>query len=105
FVLFLDVFHVGLGGSYNIRKPLVDALDRVIGPDDLVGVMTPDMSPSDIAFARKTTTIDGMLRRYWYWGERDRLNPPDPKDERYLTCYPEVRYGNIARRMIERRHE
>ena len=48
-------------GSYNIRKPLVDALDKVIGADDLVGVMTPEMSASDITFARKTTTIDGML--------------------------------------------
>jgi VWFA-related protein len=105
FVLFLDVFHVGLGGSYTIRKPLVDALDRVISADDLVGVMTPDMSPSDIAFARKTTTIDGMLRRYWYWGERDRLVPPDPKDRRYEECYPPLAYPGIAKRMIERRHE
>jgi hypothetical protein len=61
FVLFLDTYHVEIAGSHNIRRPLVDALDRVIGPDDLVGVMTPDMSPTDITFARKTTTIDGIL--------------------------------------------
>ena len=79
FVLFLDIYHVDVDGSHNIRKPLVDALDRVIGADDLVGVMTPEMSARDITFARKTTTIDGMLTRYWYWGERDRLNPVDPR--------------------------
>jgi hypothetical protein len=67
-VLFLDINHVSVEGSSRIRKPLVDALDRLIGPDDLVAVMTPDMSARDITFARKTTTIDGFLTRYWYWG-------------------------------------
>jgi len=59
FVLFLDTYHVDVGGSHNIRKPLVEALDRMIGADDLVGVMTPEMSPTDVAFARKTTTVEG----------------------------------------------
>jgi VWFA-related protein len=60
----------------------------MIGPDDLVGVMTPEMSARDIAFARKTTTIEGLLSRHWYWGERDRLNAVDPEQEAYKTCYP-----------------
>jgi len=77
FILFLDIGHVGVGGSYNIRKPLIDALDKVIGTDDLVGLMTPDMSARDVAFGRKTTTIDGILSRYRFWGERGRLNPVD----------------------------
>ena len=59
-------------------QPLVDALDRLIGADDLVAVMTPDMSARDITFARKTTTIDGFLTRYWYWGQREQLNSTDP---------------------------
>jgi hypothetical protein len=32
--------------------------------------MTPDMSARDVAFARRTTTIAGMLTRHWDWGER-----------------------------------
>src|SRR4051794_15944076 len=60
-VLFLDINNVSVDGSHNIRKPLVDALDRLIGPDDLIAVMTPEMSAKDITFARKTTTIDGLL--------------------------------------------
>jgi VWFA-related protein len=102
FVLFLDTYHVDLGGSRSIKGPLVDALDKVIGADDLVGVMTPAMAASDIAFARKTTTIEGMLTRYWYWGERDRLNPVDPQDQLYEQCYG---VGPIATEMIQRRHE
>ena len=58
FVLFLDTYHVDIGASHAIRKPLIDALDRVIGQDDLVAVMTPEMSAADIAFARRTTTIE-----------------------------------------------
>src|SRR5262249_8604635 len=111
FVLFLDFYHVGFEGSHNIRKPLTDALDKVIGADDLVGVMTPEMSAGDIAFARKTTTIDGMLGLVW-GGERTRLNPVEPEDERYRQCYPSVQPtpnsggdAGIASEMIRRRHE
>jgi hypothetical protein len=34
-VLFLDTYHVEIEGSRAIRKPLVDALDKLIGQDDL----------------------------------------------------------------------
>ena len=112
FVLFLDSYHVPIGGSYDIRKPLIEALDQVIGADDLVGVMTPYMSPGDMAFARKTTTIAGMLTRYWTWGTADRINPPDPEDEMYDSCYPNVAPGShcadqngVAAEMTVRRHE
>ena len=102
FVLFLDTYHVDPGGSWSIRDPLIEALDKVIGADDLVGVMTPEMSPGDIAFARKTTTIEGMLSRYWHWGERDRLRPVDRQDQLYEACYGP---GAVATEMIQRRHE
>lgn len=111
-VLFLDTYHVEIEGSHNIRKPLVDALDRLIGQDDLVAVMTPEMSAGDITFARKTTTIDGILTRYWHWGERDRAIPADPIDRQYAECYPNEPAisdckdeNGIAAEMIDRRHE
>ncbi len=90
FVLFLDTYHVDIGASHAIRKPLVEALDRVIGQDDLVAVMTPEMSANDIAFARRTTTIEGFLTRYWHWGDRDREQLRDPQDQAYADCYPNV---------------
>jgi len=110
FVIFLDTYHVDVAGSHNIRRPLVDALNKMIGPDDLVGFMTPEMSANDITFARKTTTIEGMLARYWPWGERDRLNPVDIEDQRYEVCYPPATgqcadQNGIAAEMIARRHE
>jgi len=111
-VLFLDVNHVELAASRRIRTPLVEALDRLIGPDDLIAVMTPEMSARDITFARRTTAIEGFLTRYW-WGERDRLNFKDPVEDLYARCYPGIpRPGEatapdqgIAQEMILRHRE
>jgi len=112
FVLFLDVTHVELAASRKIRTPLVEALDRLIGADDLIAVMTPEMSARDITFARRTTTIEGFLTRYW-WGERDRSNFKDPVEDSYARCYPGIpRPGEatapdqgVAQEMILRRRE
>jgi len=90
FVLFLDTYHVEVGGSYAIRRPLVRMLDELINPEDLVGVMTPGMAATDVTFARRTTTIDGFLTRYWSWGDRDRVNPSDEERQQYDACYPPV---------------
>jgi VWFA-related protein len=111
-VLFLDISHVEMAASRAIRTPLIEALDRLIGPDDLIAVMTPEMSARDITFARRTTTIEGFLSRYW-WGERDRSNFKDPIEDLYARCYPGIpRPGEttasdqgIAQEMILRRRE
>ena len=118
FVVFLDVNHVSVEGSHRIRQPLVDALNKLIGPDDLVAVMTPGMSARDITFARRTTTIEGFLTRHWTWGERNRVSR-DPVEQQYRVCYPglgppqrcpddrEVPGDDrgVADEMIERRRE
>jgi VWFA-related protein len=112
FILFLDINHVEVEASHRIRQPLIDALDRLIGPDDLVGVMTPEMSAVDITFARKTTTIEGILTRYWHWGERDRWSR-DPVEDQYRVCYPGIGPNpscpdddrGVADEMVERRRE
>jgi VWFA-related protein len=110
FVLFLDDSHVEVSGSHNIRKPLTDMLERLIGPDDLFGVMTPEMSATQVAFARKTTTIDGILSTYWHWGERDRVTTFDPVETKFNECFPGTPTPNqcdkgIAAEMILRRRE
>ncbi len=116
FVLFLDDNHVEVSASHNIRKPLTDTLERLIGPDDLFGVMLPEMSAIDVAFARKTTTIDGILSAYWHWGERGRITTFDPVERQYNECYPgfgpspDPRFcqdddRGIAAEMIVRRRE
>jgi len=111
FVLFLDVNHVEEGTSRKIGATLVEALDSLIGPDDLIALMTPGMSARDITFGRRMTTIEGILSKSW-WGERDR-DFRDPVEEQYAACYPGIQRTSlapasdqgIAQEMILRRRE
>jgi VWFA-related protein len=106
FVIFLDTYHTQVEGSHNMRLPVVRFLDRVIGQDDLVAVMTPEMSPAQLTLGRKTTVISQMMQEDWAWGRRGQLER-DPKEERYEQCYPSKRdeADAIAREMIDRRRE
>jgi VWFA-related protein len=103
FVIFLDTYHVQVEGSHSMRLPLIKFLDGVLGQDDLVAVMTPEMGASDITFARKTTVISKMMEENWAWGRRERTGDEDPKEQRYQSCYME--YPNIWQEMIDRRRE
>ena len=107
FVIFLDTYHVQTDGSHNMRLPLARFLDRVVGQDDLVAVMTPEMSAAQLSFARKTAVVSGMMQDDWTWGRREALNLQDPKEERYEVCYPPHERGTagVAQEMIERRRE
>ena len=114
FVVFLDIPHVGVTGSHAIKEPLIRLLERVLGPDDLVGVMTPEMSPAQITLGRKTEVIADMLRDRWDWGIRHRLVPMDEREAEYDRCYPptadELRGGGshhsgVTRQLIARRRE
>jgi VWFA-related protein len=96
FVLFLDTYHTQMAGSRAMRPALLDLLNRVVGPDDMFAIMTPEMSAADLAFARRTTTVEGELTKHWYWGRRDRLADRDPEEERYVACFPSSEFGMIA---------
>jgi VWFA-related protein len=112
FVLFLDLKHVEGDASRTIARPLVKALNTLIGPDDYVAAMTPGMSARDITFARRRTSIEGLLSREW-WGERDRVNFSDPVENQYAQCYPGIPKSDqfeapdkgVAQEMILRRRE
>ncbi len=85
FVIFLDTYHTQLEGSANVRRPLIRFLERVLGPDDLVALMTPEMAGSDITLGRKTTVISNLLSEEW-WGRRARTADEDPKEILYKAC-------------------
>jgi VWFA-related protein len=123
FVIYLDIYYTELSGSHRIQRSLVNMLNAIVGPDDMFAVMTPDMSARDLSFARRTTTVEGYLSKYWFWGQRGRLYPEDPVEQRYLECYrdksfenycktpagdtkvPADFYAGVAKEMIERRRE
>ncbi len=101
FVLFLDTWHVTKASDRYIEGPLLRLLDRVIGPDDLVAVMTPLMSASEITFTRRTDTIGNLLLKNPWWGERGYLIKTDPTEQLYEHCFG--REG--AEPLIDRRRE
>ena len=106
FVLYLDRWHVGIDGSARSAATVEAFLDKVVGPNDLVGIMTPDITPQNMTLVRKGAGIDRALGNVWYWGERDRLNTSDPHEESVRACYPDAgATAGIAKEIIERRRE
>jgi len=108
FVIFLDTYHTQFDGAVNIRTPLVKFLDRVLGPDDLVAVMTPDMSARGLTFGRKTTVMANMVQNDLHWATRGDAQS-DRKEALYNSCYPPVvragRPDDTAAEMKRRRRE
>ena len=108
FVIYLDTENVTVEGSHDIRKPLIDMLNRVMGPDDLVGVMTPTMAPDQITFGRKTQVIADGLTKNWTWGRQGQIDLDD-QEKMYATCFPpqagESYPSALAEEMIQRRRE
>ncbi|MGB2716583.1 MAG: VWA domain-containing protein [Vicinamibacterales bacterium] len=112
FVVYLDVPHVQVEGSHHIKEPLIRLLSRMMGPDDLVAVMTPLMSSTHITFGRKTDVIEQQLRENWPWGMRERLVPMDDHETQYELCYAfdqeilaEMKARRRERLVLESLHE
>jgi VWFA-related protein len=106
FVLFMDIWHVQLEGSHRAQGPLTRLLDRTIGQDDLVGVMHPAMAARSMALGRRMTSIAGILKEHWYWGERGTVLTSDPREQEIQQCYPDAKDTmGIAHEMIRRRRE
>ena len=107
FVVFLDTYHTQIEGSSSLRIPLIRFLDRLIGSDDLVAVMTPEMSAAEMVYGRKGVVISNIMQSDWAWARRGRLDGTDPKEELYDACYPNSPKGpqGPADEMKARRRE
>jgi VWFA-related protein len=118
FTLFFDPLYVSVSGSFALHKPLVETLNKVIGPDDMVGAMTPDLPPSAITYSARTESIEQFVSKYWMWGTRDIKWPVmgDPalgasaqsaREAAIAACYPppDKENAGIARAMIARLRE
>jgi VWFA-related protein len=108
FVIFLDVPHVSISSAHAINEPLIRLIDRLLGPDDLIGVMTTEMAASQIVFGRKSQVIADSLRTNWPWGTRDTLMR-DQREEAYKVCYApltgERSESLLAKQLIQRKRE
>jgi len=103
FVLFLDTYHTRFAHAAQMRGPLQQFLERVVGQDDVVGVMTPEMSANDVTLGRRTSVISRLLDDS-IWGRRGRLTDNDPVEESYEACYA-FEDPAVVRAMKARRRE
>jgi VWFA-related protein len=94
FVIYLDLFHTTAAGSYYAREPLQDFLRRSIGPNDLFGVLTPEVPVTRLTFARLGETLASELSKYWPWGEdRETVTPRNAAEAQLLACGPTIEAG------------
>jgi VWFA-related protein len=109
FVVFLDTPFVTIEGAHKVNEPLIRLIDNILGPDDLVGVMTPAMAASQVVLGRKTQVIEDSLRKNWAWGGRFTLQN-DEREHAYMSCYPPLANEQggtsaLARELITRKRE
>ena len=110
FVVFFDTWHVSSDGSARAAAPVSALLNRVMGDNDLVGVMTPDINAGTLSLTRRTEGIERVVRETTSWAERDRIDTLDPREREIDLCYPDndprrPQFRGVAKEMIERRRE
>ena len=62
FVLYLDAWHVDFAGGHRVSLPIIDLLNRMMGPQDLFGVMTPYLTIKDLLLGQSTLLDPGTAR-------------------------------------------
>jgi VWFA-related protein len=65
FVVYLDTYHLISNGAYRMRQPVIDFLERTIGPTDYFAATTPELPVTAITFAQQTDTVDNVITNYW----------------------------------------
>lgn len=85
FVLYLDAYHVDFAGSHRARVPLRELLNRMMGPRDLFGVLTPAQTPDDLLLGQLTLSIEEQLENHPMWGIAGRLEPQPGEAELEFT--------------------
>ena len=86
FVIFLDTYHTSIESSTTLRLPLIRWLDRLIGPDDLVALTTPESEAGAIRFAGKASVLSDIMQPDWSWARVGEPQPLDSRLRRYQAC-------------------
>jgi VWFA-related protein len=88
FVFFLDDYHVRLGNSMAIRRPLAEFIQNSIGPNDLLAVMYP-LTPLDaVTLTRDHQAVIRMVERFE--GRKFNYEPRNALEQRYALYPAEV---------------
>ncbi len=86
FVTYLDIPHVSTAGAHRSRLPLVELLNELITPDDVFSVISSEHDVGSMTFARRITSFEDQLARYWAWGRRDSAEMT-PDESGLWSCF------------------
>ena len=89
FVLYLDTYHLpdlfqGVN-HYPAQEALRTWLRSLVGEDDVIAFMTPEMDVETLTFTRRTSAIDEFLRERWM--REIRIDDHDAIERMYQMCY------------------
>lgn len=105
-VAFLDTRHSSyIDPQVQQRFPVFAQVQQLLGADDLIALMTPDMRPADLAFDRGVEALarlEGTFKTSTLNPDPDRSR--DPKHDLYAACYPRLP-GSPLGEMIARYEE
>ena len=87
YVVFIDTHTTSLERESDLRLSLVGFLDRLLGPDDLVGLMTPNMSAAQVTLGRRATVISDIANDE-RWTRRALPQGQDLERFAWENCYP-----------------
>jgi VWFA-related protein len=85
FVILLDDYHVRLGNSMAVRKPLIEFIQNSLGPADMVALMYPLTPVADIRFSRDRNALMNAIDKFE--GRKFDYRPRNMIEERY-AYYP-----------------
>lgn len=101
FVLYLDAYHVDFSNSVRARVPITELLNRMMGPQDLFGVLTPAQTVKDLLLGQLTLSIQEQLEKLPFWGIQGRLEP-QPGEEELEFVFPADGKRLIALRRLDK---
>lgn len=82
FAIFLDDYHVRLGNSMRAREPIARFVESQLQPRDMVGIMYPLWSISDVMLTRNRKSVASAIREFQ--GRKYDYTPRNIFEERYV---------------------
>jgi VWFA-related protein len=82
FAIFLDDYHVRLGNSMRAREPIARFVESQLNPADMVSIMYPLWSISDVMLTRNRKSVASAIREFQ--GRKYDYTPRNIFEERYV---------------------
>jgi len=105
FVFYYDVHHVDFVEARRLRTPFLNMVQRMLGPRDLFGVLTPRQRPDELTLGQRTYSIERQIDSIL---EANSVGAHlfEPADQQLLSCLPllseEEQLGVAAVRRLEK---